>query len=104
MLAPIVYDSGKAIKLLQWTVNEMERRYSILKDERVRNLAEYNAKASEKMYRIVFIIDEMAGMMMSSSANRKEVENCINRLAAKARAVGIHLILATQRPSVNVIT
>ena len=104
MLAPIVYDSGKAIKLLQWTVNEMERRYSILKDERVRNLAEYNAKASEKMYRIVFIIDEMADMMMSSSANRKEVENCINRLAAKARAVGIHLILATQRPSVNVIT
>ena len=108
LLAPIVYDSGKAIKLLQWTVEEMEKRYSTLKDQRVRNLDEYNqkmeAEGQEKMYRIVFIIDEMADMMLSSSANRKEVENCINRLAAKARAVGIHLILATQRPSVNVIT
>lgn len=108
LLAPIVYDSGKAIKLLQWTVEEMENRYSTLKDQRVRNLDEYNqkmeAEGQEKMYRIVFIIDEMADMMLSSSANRKEVENCINRLAAKARAVGIHLILATQRPSVNVIT
>ena len=108
LLAPIVYDSGKAIKLLQWTVEEMEKRYSTLKDQRVRNLDEYNqkmeAEEQEKMYRIVFIIDEMADMMLSSSANRKEVENCINRLAAKARAVGIHLILATQRPSVNVIT
>ena len=108
LLAPIVYDSGKAIKLLQWTVEEMEKRYSTLKDQRVRNLDEYNqkmeAEGQEKMYRIIFIIDEMADMMLSSSANRKEVENCINRLAAKARAVGIHLILATQRPSVNVIT
>ena len=108
LLAPIVYDSWKAIKLLQWTVNEMERRYTQLKEVRVKNLMEYNQKAErewkEKMYRIVFIIDEMADMMLSSSANRKEVENCINRLAAKARAVWIHLILATQRPSVNVIT
>ena len=108
LLAPIVYDSWKAIKLLQWTVNEMERRYTQLKEIRVKNLMEYNEKAGrewkEKMYRIVFIIDEMADMMLSSSANRKEVENCINRLAAKARAVWIHLILATQRPSVNVIT
>jgi S-DNA-T family DNA segregation ATPase FtsK/SpoIIIE len=86
----------------------MERRYTLLKDERVKQLSEYNEKVAregkDKMYRIVFIIDEMADMMLSSSANRKEVENCINRLAAKARAVGIHLILATQRPSVNVIT
>ncbi|MDR2541756.1 MAG: DNA translocase FtsK [Candidatus Peribacteria bacterium] len=105
MLAPIVYDSTKAIKLLQWTVQEMERRYTTLKEQRVKNLTEYNTKnPAEKMYRIVFVIDEMADMMISSSANRKEVENCINRLAAKARAVGIHLILATQRPSVNVIT
>ena len=108
LLAPIVYDSGKAIKLLQWTVEEMEKRYSTLKDQRVRNLDEYNqkmeAEGQEKMSRIVLIIDEMADMMLASSADRKEVENCINRLAAKARAVGIHLILATQRPSVNVIT
>lgn len=105
LLAPIVYDSGKAIKLLQWTVDEMESRYTLLKNERVKNIDEYNAKnPTEKMYRIVFVIDEMADMMLSSAANRKEVENSINRLAAKARAIGIHLILATQRPSVNVIT
>ncbi|MBQ7074853.1 hypothetical protein IJM86_07600 [bacterium] len=104
MLAPIVYDSTKAVKLLQRTVNEMERRYAILREKRVKQLSEYNAIAEEKMYRIVFIIDEMADMMISSQANKKEAEICIDRLAAKARAVGIHLILATQRPSVNIIT
>lgn len=104
MLAPIVFDSTKAIKLLQRAVEEMERRYTLLKENKVKNLAEYNEKAEEKMYKIVFIIDEMADMMMSSAANRKEVDNCVNRLAAKARAAGIYLILATQRPSVNVIT
>ena len=105
LLAPIVYDSWKAVKLLQWTVNEMERRYSILSQRKLKQLSEFNAAyPDEKMYRIVFIIDEMADMMMSSAANRKEAENCINRIAAKARAVWIHLILATQRPSVNVIT
>ena len=105
LLAPIVYDSWKAVKLLQWTVNEMERRYSIFSQRKLKQLSEFNAAyPDEKMYRIVFIIDEMADMMMSSAANRKEAENCINRIAAKARAVWIHLILATQRPSVNVIT
>jgi len=105
LLAPIVYDSWKAVKLLQWTVNEMERRYTILRERKLKQLSEFNAAyPSEKMYRIVFIIDEMADMMMSSSANRKEAETCINRIAAKARAVWIHLILATQRPSVNIIT
>ena len=105
LLAPIVYDSGKAVKLLQWTVEEMERRYSLLSQRKLKQLSEFNAAyPDEKMYRIVFIIDEMADMMMSSAANRKEAENCINRIAAKARAVWIHLILATQRPSVNVIT
>ena len=105
LLAPIVYDSWKAVKLLQWTVEEMERRYSILSQRKLKQLSEFNAAyPDEKMYRIVFIIDEMADMMMSSAANRKEAETCINRIAAKARAVWIHLILATQRPSVNVIT
>ncbi len=105
LLAPIVYDSWKAVKLLQWTVEEMERRYSILSQRKLKQLSEFNAAyPEEKMYRIVFIIDEMADMMMSSAANRKEAETCINRIAAKARAVWIHLILATQRPSVNVIT
>ena len=105
LLAPIVYDSWKAVKLLQWTVEEMERRYSLLSQRKLKQLSEFNAAyPDEKMYRIVFIIDEMADMMMSSAANRKEAETCINRIAAKARAVWIHLILATQRPSVNVIT
>ena len=105
LLAPIVYDSWKAVKLLQWTEQEMERRYTILSQKKVKQLSEFNAAyPDERMYRIVFIIDEMADMMMSSASNRKEAERCINRIAAKARAVWIHLILATQRPSVNVIT
>ena len=105
LLAPIVYDSWKAVKLLQWTEQEMERRYSVLSQKKLKQLSEFNAAyPDERMYRIVFIIDEMADMMMSSASNRKEAERCINRIAAKARAVWIHLILATQRPSVNVIT
>ena len=105
LLAPIVYDSWKAVKLLQWTEQEMERRYSLLSQRKLKQLSEFNAAyPDEKMYRIVFIIDEMADMMMSSASNRKEAERCINRIAAKARAVWIHLVLATQRPSVNVIT
>lgn len=103
LLAPIVFESEKALKLLKWSVNEMERRYSILKEKRVKNIDEYNSKIiGEKMFRIVFVIDELADMMMSG--NKKDVETCITRIAQKARAVGIHLIVATQRPSVNVIT
>lgn len=103
LLAPIVFESDKALKLLKRSVNEMEKRYSILKEKRVKNIDEYNSKVIwEKMYRIVFVIDELADMMMSW--NKKDVETCITRIAQKARAVGIHLIVATQRPSVNVIT
>ena len=66
----------------------MERRYSILSEKRLKQLSEYNAAyPDDKMYSIVFIIDEMADMMMSSASNRKEAERCINRIAAKARAV-----------------
>lgn len=103
LLGPIVTDSDKALKLLKRAVEEMEERYSMLKKKRLKNLEEYNAKIIwEKMYRIVFVIDELADLMMSG--NKKEVETCITRIAQKARAVGIHLIVATQRPSVNVIT
>lgn len=103
LLAPIVYESEKALKLLKRAVNEMEKRYTLLKEKRVKNIDEYNSKIiGEKMYRIVFVIDELADMMMSG--NKKDVETCITRIAQKARAVGIHLIVATQRPSVNVIT
>lgn len=103
LLAPIVTQSDKALKLLQWAVEEMEVRYTKLAKERVKKLTEYNAKfPNEQLYRIVFVIDELADLMMSG--NKKEVESCITRIAQKARAVGIHLIVATQRPSVNVIT
>ncbi|HKL43902.1 MAG TPA: DNA translocase FtsK [Candidatus Absconditabacterales bacterium] len=103
MLGPIVSDPDKALKLLRRAVDEMERRYTLLKDKRVKNIEEYNKKViSEKMYRIVFVIDELADMMMQK--NKKDVENAITRIAQKARAIGIHLIVATQRPSVNVIT
>ena len=103
MLGPIVSDPDKALKLLRWAVDEMERRYTLLKEKRVRNITEYNQKIIwEKMFRIVFVIDELADMMMHK--NKKDVETCITRIAQKARAVWIHLIVATQRPSVNVIT
>lgn len=103
LLAPIVTQSDKALKLLQRAVEEMEVRYTKLAKSRVKKLSEYNEKfPNEQLYRIVFVIDELADLMMSG--NKKEVETCITRIAQKARAVGIHLIVATQRPSVNVIT
>ncbi|HOG15533.1 MAG TPA: DNA translocase FtsK, partial [Candidatus Absconditabacterales bacterium] len=103
MLAPIVSEPEQALKLLKRAVDEMEKRYGMLKDRRVKNIGEYNQKVmGDKMYRIVFVIDELADMMMHK--NKKEVETYITRIAQKARAIGIHLILATQRPSVNVIT
>lgn len=82
----------------------MERRYSLLKQVGARNLTEFNEKMTRKdqMYAIVIVIDELADLMMSG--NKKEVESAITRIAQKARAVGMHLILATQRPSVDVIT
>lgn len=104
LLAPIITDPGKAVKLLKRSVDFMEERYTKLKKYKVRNLSEYNEKVKddEKMYRLVIIIDELADLMMSG--NKKDTETYITRIAQKARAVGIHLILATQRPSVNVIT
>lgn len=103
LLAPIVTQADKALKLLQRAVEEMEIRYTKLSKARVKKLSEYNDKfPQEQLYRIIFVIDELADLMMSW--NKKEVESCITRIAQKARAVGIHLIVATQRPSVNVIT
>jgi S-DNA-T family DNA segregation ATPase FtsK/SpoIIIE len=104
LLTPVINTADKALNALKWCVAEMERRYGMLKAVKVRNLEEYNEKMSkkDKLPCIVIIIDELADLMMSG--NKKEVEASIQRIAQKARAIGMHLILATQRPSVNVIT
>ncbi len=102
LLTPVINDPEKTISALKWAVSEMTRRYMELSKAKVRNIKEFNAKnPPEKMPYIVIVIDELADLMMVA---QKEVEGCIMRLAQMARAVGIHLILATQRPSVNVIT
>lgn len=101
LLTPVVTDSKKAASALHWAVAEMERRYKAFADNHVRDISSYNEHAEEKMPFIVIIIDELADLMMVAKV---DVEDAILRLAQKARAAGIHLILATQRPSVDVIT
>ncbi len=104
LLTPVINSPDKALNALKWSVAEMERRLTIFKWVNARNLEEFNAKVTKKdsMPVIVIIIDELADLMMSG--NKKEVESSITRIAQKARAAGLHLILATQRPSVDVIT
>ena len=101
LLVPVVTDAKKAASALHWAVAEMERRYKSFADTRVRDIKAYNAQAEEKMPYIVIVIDEMSDLMMVAKA---DVEDAILRLAQKARACGIHMVLATQRPSVDVIT
>lgn len=102
LLTPVITEPEKCISALKWAVNEMERRYSLLAEEKVRNIQGYNSsKNDERMPYIVIVIDELADLMMLAA---RDVEALIVRLAQKARAVGIHLVLATQRPSVDVIT
>lgn len=101
LLTPVVTDSKKAASALHWAVAEMERRYKAFADSHVRDISSYNEHSEEKMPFIVIIIDELADLMMVAKV---DVEDAILRLAQKARAAGIHLILATQRPSVDVIT
>ena len=133
LLAPVVTDPAKAVNALKWTVREMEGRYELMSKAGVRNLAGFNDKAkkhrdagqplqrkvqtgfdengkaiyetetlpTEHIPNIVVVVDEMADLMMVAG---KEIEGCIQRLAQMARAAGIHLITATQRPSVDVIT
>lgn len=101
LLTPVITDVNKTINALKWCLNEMERRYDILNKAGKRNIQSYNAVSKEKLPYIVFIIDELADFMMTSG---KDMEAAIIRLAQMSRAIGIHLILATQRPSVDVIT
>ncbi len=120
LLCPIVNDMRKAEEILEWAAQKMDERYDLLKEAGVKNLASFNALGAEKIYErlgiesedeqvgitthlphYVIIIDELADLMMTSG---KEVESHIIRIAQKARAVGIHMVLATQRPSVNVVT
>ena len=103
LLIPVVTDMKKAPYALSWAVNEMNRRYKLFAENRVRDINGYNEleETEEKMPRIVIIVDELADLMMVSP---NEVEDAICRLAQMARACGMHLVLATQRPSVDVIT
>ncbi len=119
LMCPVVTEMNKAAGILEWAVNKMEERYELLKDAGVRDIRSYNelgeeelvnrfnptndlerAKIPKKLPYMVFVIDELADLMMTN----KEVETSIVRIAQKARAVGIHLILATQRPQANVVT
>lgn len=102
LITPVVTDVKKAANALVWAVAEMERRYEVLEKTGVRSLEGYNVRNEDKpMPFVVVVIDELADLMMTSGA---KVEDAIIRLAQKARAVGIHLVVATQRPSVDVIT
>jgi S-DNA-T family DNA segregation ATPase FtsK/SpoIIIE len=102
LLTPVITEPEKCISALKWAVAEMERRYRTLGEAKKRNIEEYNdLKQNEGMPYIVIVIDELADLMMVAA---RDVEALIVRIAQKARAVGIHLILATQRPSVDVIT
>ncbi len=102
LLSPIITEPEKCISALKWATAEMERRLKAFSEVGKRNIAEYNkVKQEEGMPYIVIVIDELADLMMMAA---RDVEALIVRLAQKARAAGIHLVLATQRPSVDVIT
>jgi S-DNA-T family DNA segregation ATPase FtsK/SpoIIIE len=118
LLCPVVTDMKRAPWILEWATKQMDERYDMLSAMAVRHIAQYNALGEEEVRKrigpdgeydrvpfhlpyIVIIIDELADLMMSSA---REVENSITRLAQKSRAVGIHILVATQRPSVDVIT
>lgn len=101
LVVPVVTEVEKTVNVLKWALREMDRRFDILAKFGVRDLASYNQRAEEKMPTLVIVVDELADLMMTAMA---DVEGAIVRLAQMSRAVGIHLVLATQRPSVDVIT
>lgn len=120
LMCPLVTDMARAEKILEWAVTQMDERYELLAEARVKNIAGYNALTEEELYQrfnpaseqekaqipkrlpyIVIVIDELADLMMTAA---KEVEHHLSRLAQKSRAVGVHIIVATQRPEVKVVT
>lgn len=101
LVVPVITDVEKTVNALKWALREMDRRFDVLSSFGARDLASYNARAEEKIPNLIIIVDELADLMMTAMA---EVEGAIVRLAQMSRAVGIHLVLATQRPSVDVIT
>jgi S-DNA-T family DNA segregation ATPase FtsK/SpoIIIE len=101
LLTPVITEVNKTINALKWCLNEMDRRYDILNKAGKKNIQNYNEQSGEKMAYIIFVVDELADLMVTSA---KDIEGSIIRLTQMARAVGIHLILSTQRPSVDVIT
>ena len=101
LLCPVITEAKKAASVLGWVVKEMESRYKLMTKEGVRNIDGYNAKHKLPMPYIVVVVDEMSDLMLVAG---KEIENYIQKLSQMARAAGIHIIMATQRPSVDVIT
>ena len=101
LLCPVITESKKATAALGWAVKEMENRYKLMTNVGVKNIDGYNAKHKKHMPYIIVVVDEMSDLMLVSG---KEIENYIQRLSQMARAAGIHIIMATQRPSVDVIT
>ena len=101
LLCPVITDAKKATSALAWTVKEMNSRYKLMSKVGVRNIDGYNSKHKLKMPYIVVVVDEMSDLMLLAG---KEIENYIQKLSQMARAAGIHIIMATQRPSVDVIT
>jgi S-DNA-T family DNA segregation ATPase FtsK/SpoIIIE len=101
LLCPVITEAKKAASVLGWVVKEMENRYRLMTKEGVRNIDSYNTKHTLAMPYIVVVVDEMSDLMLVAG---KEIENYIQKLSQMARAAGIHIIMATQRPSVDVIT
>ncbi len=101
LVTPVITDVDKTVNALKWAIREMDRRFDLLSSMGARDIIGYNKRAEEKIPYLVIVVDELADLMMTAQA---DVEGSIVRLAQMARAVGIHLVLATQRPSVDVIT
>ena len=101
LITPVVTDVKKAANALAWAVSEMERRYEVLEKMGARSLEGYNVRSEKPMPYVIVVIDELADLMMQAAV---KVEDAVIRIAQKARAVGLHLVIATQRPSVDVIT